>query len=360
MAGILKVLTDNGFQCYAPDVTDELINVDDEQENRRPAYQPFETPRPKGEQLEVSDGPPDAQPLFRYFLDGSMRTTNAGHVVDTKHRFLPIFIAQIGVAATKLEDAEIAVETYERKNILFLPETFSEEDTRKARQLVGQAARSSRLPLDLDLECYGLEERKAPIDEARKKVLSTMHTMEIDLITKLAGSGKVTRDSLLMIDGSLQFYKNLDRAKEAFRNVVGVAKSFDLNQRIGKGQTAKDVGAIVAALRRHHRTPARKIEHRNLTIGAWYLRLHSARAHTSLTSTDGVVKIEVFPDAATGAEPVLDTNRCSLISKNVLALRHPTTPWTDSRWASHLYPIHVTENYIKTRFRNDRTIRACL
>ncbi len=360
MAGILDLLTDNGFRCYAPNAADTPINVDGEREDRRPVYQPFETPRPQEEQLEVSDSPPDAQPLFRYFLDGSMRTTSAGHVVDTKQRFLPIFIAQIGVAATKLGHARITVETYKSRNILFLPETFSEEDTRKARRLVKQAARTSRMPLDLDLECYGLEEQKAPIDGARQKVLSAMHTMEVDLITNLADSGKVTRDSLLMIDGSLQFYNNLERAKEAFRNVVGVAKSFDLNQRIGKGQTAKEVGTLVAALRHRHRTPARKIEHRNLTIGAWYLRLHSARFHTSLTSTDGVVKIEVFPDAATGVEPVLDTNRCSLISRNVLALRHPTTPWTDSRWASHLYPIHVTENYIKTRFRSDWTIRACL
>lgn len=357
MAGILKALKDNGFQCYAPNATDELVNVDDERAGRRPGYQPFETPRPKDQQLEVPDSPLGRQPLFRYFLDGSMRTTNAGHIVDTKHRFLPIFIAQIGVAATRLDDnAKIVVETYNNRDILFLPETFPPGDIRKARNLVRQAAHTSRLSLDLDLEPYEIEDKRAPIDGARKKVLSSMHTMEIDLIADLADSGKVTRDSLLMIDGSLQFYKNLERAKEAFHNVVGVAKSFDLNQSIGKGQ----VGTLVATLKPRHRTPARKIGHRNLTIGAWYLRLHSEKAHTSLASTDGVVKIEVFPEAATGKEPLLEAARCTLISKDVLALRHPTTPWTDSRWASHLYPIHVTEDYIKTRFRSELSIRACL
>lgn len=356
MAGILKVLKDNGFQCYAPNAADELVSVDDEREDRRPGYKPFETPRPRDEQLEVSDSPLGTRPLFRYFLDGSMRTTNAGYVVDPKNRFLPIFIAQIGVAATKFDNTKIALKTYKDRNILFLPETFSDADIREARRLVRQIAQRSRLPLELDLQCYEVEDKKPPIDGARKKVLSTMHNMEIDLIADLASSGEVTRDSLLMIDGSLQFYKNLEHAKEAFHNVVGVAKSFDLNHSIGKGQ----VGTLVATLKLHHRTPARKIGHRNLSIGAWYMRLHSTRAHTSLAATDGVVKIEVFPEAATGAEPVLDTNRCNLISKNVLALRHPTTPWTDPRWASHLYPIHVTENYIKTRFRNDRTIKACL
>ena len=358
MTGVLQVLKDNGFRCYNPGTTDDPINV--VVEDPRPVYRPFETPAPKREQIEVADSPPGARALFRYFLDGSMRTTGAGHIVDAKQRFLPIFIAQIAVAATKLDNAQIAVETYNSKNIFFLPETFSTEDTRKVHHLVGQAARASRLPLDLDLECYDLDEQEKPIDCARKKVLSTMHAMEINLIKRLAKSRKVTRESLLMIDGSLQFYGNLECNKEAFHNVVGVAKSFDLNQRIGTRRNAKEVGTLVARLRYRHRTPARKITHRNLTIGAWYLRLHSAHSHAGLAITDGVVKLEVFPDDATGSEPKLDTDRCNLISKNVLALRHPTTPWTDSRWASHLYPIHVTEHYIKTRFRSDRTIRACL
>ena len=359
MTGILQVLKDNGFRCYDSSATDPPINVLDDAD-RRPVYRPFETPAPKTDQIEVDDALPGSPLLFRYFLDGSMRTTTAGHVVDAKQRYLPIFIAQVGVAATKFDNARIAVEIYTGKNILFLPETFSTEDTRKARNLIGQAARTSRMPLELDLECYSLE-HETPIDGARKKVLSTMHDMEIALIKQLAESGKVMPDSLLMIDGSLQFYGNLERDKEAFRNVVGVAKSFDLNRRIGKGPNSKEVGTLIAGLRHRYRTPARKIGHRNLTIGGWYLRLHSARSHEGLAITDGVVKLEVFPDDATGSEPVLDTDRCNRISKNVLALRHPTTPSTkDPRWASHLYPIHLTENYIKTRFRRDHTIRACL
>ena len=102
MAGVLQILKDNGFQCYDPSAADEPLTVVD-QEDLRPVYRPFETPPPRREQIEVSDSPLGAQSLFRYFLDGSMRTTNAGHVVDTKQRFLPIFIAQIGVAATKLD-----------------------------------------------------------------------------------------------------------------------------------------------------------------------------------------------------------------------------------------------------------------
>ena len=75
---------------------------------------------------------------------------------------------------------------------------------------------------------------------------------------------------------------------------------------------------------------------------------------------DGVVKIEVFPDDPSHDSPTMDAARCNRISEHVLALRAPATPNIDARWASHLYPVHLTERYIKTQFRSDRTIRACL
>ena len=144
--------------------------------------------------------------------------------------------------------------------------------------------------------------------------------------------------------------------------MVGVAKSFDLHQRVGSGQNAKQVGVLIADLEHRHRTPARKVTvpRTNLAIGAWYLRLHSAKQLAGLSVDDGVVKLELFPDGEFGHQRPLATDQCDLISRNVFALRHPTTPSTDPRWASHLYPIHLTERYIRARFQDDRAIRAYL
>ena len=359
MAGIIQRLRNSGFQCVGPSESDQPL-IFDLEEDRRPTYRPFETPRPTTEQIDVADVAPESGCLFRFFLDGSMRTTGAGHVVDTKQRYLPIFIAQIGVAATRLEGTKIALEQHSDRNVLLLPDTFSDENTKTARREVERAAFGSHFRFDVQLEVYPFESDVKPIDSARKRILAKMHGMEIDLIKRFSESGKVTRDGLLMIDGSLQFYDNLDRQREAFRNVVGVAKSFDVHQRVGTGSNARAIGTIVAQLRHRHRTPARKIEVRNLSVGAWYLRLHTPKPIAGLGITDGVVKIEAFPDNPTAAESALDANRCNVISTNVLSLRHPTTPWNDSRWASHLYPIHMTERYIKTRFKNDRTMRAIL
>ena len=359
MPGILEALTSCGFTCYEPSNASSGTEFEDDT-NNRPVYREFETPPTKREQLPVQDIPSEAPSIFRYFVDGSMRTTNAGYIVDAKRQFWPIFIAQIGVAATTLNDRRMGLETHSDKTILFLPGTTAKADEREARKRVQDAAATSRMPLELRLDLYSASEGEKPIEAARKKIITTMHTMEIELIKQLAESGRVTREAMLMIDGSLQFYGNLEQEQEAFRNVVGVAKSFDLHQKIGTGERAKEAGALVAGLRRHHRTPARKVEHRNLKIGAWYLRLHSGHTHAGLTITDGVVKLEVFPENPTSDDAIMDANRCEVISSNVLALRHPTTPRTDGRWASHLYPIHLTETYIKKRFRSDQVIRASL
>ena len=363
MAGVLGALREYGLKCYSP-IPGATTITGDEDEIPAPKldYQPFETPKPRQPQMEVQDAPATDPSLFNYFMDGSMRTINAGYIRDPKERFLPIFMAQVGVGATRLDGLKIAVEDFKSKNILFLPDSFRDHELREMRERVRSAARSSSQRISLGLECYRVDENEEPIDGARKKVLSEMHKLETDLIRDYAQARKVRRDRLLIIDGSLQFYENLERNKEAFRNVVGVSKSFKLNRRVGSGAGASRVGTQVAHLRPRHRTPAHKVHipRGNLTVGAWYLRLRSPTQYSNSFSTDGVVKLEIFPDDATGSEPALDTDRCNRISSHILALRHPATPSTDFRWASHLYPVYLTERYIKSRFRREMVMRAIL
>ena len=240
--GVLHALRQQGFTCWDPSSTEDPLQPGPE--DSRPVYKPFEIPPSRTRQIEVLPGSPPNRPLFNYFLDGSMRTTSAGHVVDTTGRFLPIFISQIGVAATKLRGGSLQLEQYRCRNVLFLPDTFASDDISASRPAIHRATQDHRHPLDLELECYAVDEEVPPIEGARKHVLGVMHQMEIDCIADLAKSGKITRDALLMIDGSLQFYEDLSVHKEAFRNVVGVAKSFDLHQVVGKARRSEDHGGL--------------------------------------------------------------------------------------------------------------------
>ncbi len=284
MPGILKALVDQGFDCHHPSLADEPV-APAEQEERRPVYKPFENPPAQSDQLKVNDPPPGSRSLFRYFLDGSMRTVNAGYITDPKRRLLPIFMAQIGVAVTELRNNTIALQSYNSKNLLFFPDSLSENDVRLASSVAKDTASASRFPIIVDSLCYEVDQNTPPIDNARKKILDTMHEMEIEKIIKLTDSGSISRDNLLMIDGSLQFYRHIDQNLEAFQNVVGVAKSFDRHTTIGSGRRAMDIGLLIANLKPRYRTPARRVKHRNRSIGAWYLRMHDTRSWTHKLAT---------------------------------------------------------------------------
>ena len=364
MTGILAALRDGNFTCYGPAGVDEndLSNELDEPDARPPRGKFLENPRPPGLFLPVPNIADDDPLLFRFFVDGSARTTNAGFVVDPKNRYLPLLIAQIGVATTELEDSYLRIKHYDSANVLFFPDSFPDEDLADAQAVACDAARTSRLPIDLAFDRYQIDDatERTPMDRARSRVLHRMHTMEVDRIAALAKTGEVSRNALLLIDGSIEFYTDMERHQEAFRNVVGVAKSFKLDLTYGSGRNAEQVGALISRLPRAHRTPCRGAEHRNLTIGSWYLRLHARGRIADLEYREGVVKIEIFPDDPADDAATVEAARCDRISEHVLALRAPATPNTDPRWASHLYPVHLTERYIKTQFRNDHSIRACL
>lgn len=366
VTGILSALRSGKFQCYGPagvagDGDDHPV-AREETAPGPPRGKFIETPRPSEPFIPVPQVAADDPLLFRFFIDGSERVTAAGFVIDPKKRYLPLLIAQVAVATTELQAACLTIKHYDSRNTFFFPDSFAEEDLAEAKRVVCAAAKSSRLPLDLDFDKYQVDEDKTPMDRARAKVLQKMHYMEIQRIADLARGGEISRDSLLLIDGSIEFYSDMDRHQEAFRNVVGVAKSFDLHRRYhSKGKDAERVGALISRLQPKKRTPALGTQHRNLTIASWYLRLQGGhRRIPGLDPQDGVIKIEVFPDAPGDDTPTIDAARCDRLSKHILALRAPATPNTDARWASNLYPVYLTERYIKTRFRSHHSIRACL
>lgn len=364
MTGILSALRQDNFTCYGPASVEDidLSSVPDDRDTRPPRGKFLEIPRPRERFLPVPAIADNDPLLFRFFIDGSQRITNAGYIVDTKNRYLPLLIAQIGVATTELRDSRLRVKQYDATNTLLFPDSFSAEDLAAAKTVACRAAKTSRLPLDLSFDLYEVDETedRSPVDRARARVLQKLHSMEVERIVKLAKAGEISRNALLLIDGSIEFYVDMDRHKEAFRNVVGVAKSFDLHRPYLSGSGAERVGAVISRLPPGRRTPARGTLHRNLTIASWYLRLHGRSRMASLEYSDGVVKIEVFPDEPSTDSPAMDASRCNRLSEHVLALRAPATPNTDARWASHLYPVHLTERYIKTQFRKDQSIRACL
>lgn len=98
MTGILAALRQGRFTCYGRAGVDGVgfSPTPDDSDARPPRGKFLEDPRPGSRFLEVPTIADSDPLLFRYFIDGSERVTNAGYVVDTKRRYLPLLIAQNG------------------------------------------------------------------------------------------------------------------------------------------------------------------------------------------------------------------------------------------------------------------------
>lgn len=355
MTRILDALIDADYKCIATPAPETLFHEEDYvEEYPPPVYRPFETPPPKEQYLRVDDIQ-DEKSLFKFFVDGSERLTRFADIIDPKDNYYPLYIAQTSVATTKLEGASMRVEDFQMDNSIMLPDTFDQLDIKRIREIVQKAESTSKRKLGIGrVETYDVGGGEKPSDQARKAVLKHMHAKEIEVIESLACSGKVTRDSMLVIDGALEFYEKFQ--SESFRNVVGVSKRFDLNKQIGTGDHKIQAGTLVAGLPDKHRTPAISLKHRK--IGTWYLRIRDAKYLRN--PQDGVVKIELFSDKPTDSKQKLDSGLCDIISGHVLALRNVSTPLTDTRWASHLYPVYMTEQFAKAQFYKPEVLSALL
>ena len=79
----------------------------------------------------------------------------------------------------------------------------------------------------------------------------------------------------------------------------------------------------------------------------WYVRIRDKKQ--TRTPFDGVVKVEkiLMPEEE---ESGVDSEIIDLLSANIINERNPTCYGTDRRWANHLYPVYLTEAFIKSRY----------
>ena len=106
----------------------------------------------------------------------------------------------------------------------------------------------------------------------------------------------------------------------------------------------------------YHRTPAccyeSKISGNGVYFCVWYLRIRDSK-HTQ-NVFDGILKIEKLMDKDE-YEHGVDTDRIDYLSAQLLRERLPVCYGDDKRWANHLYPIYVTEQYAKSKYISNDT-----
>lgn len=310
-----------------------------------------------------------SKPIFSYFLDGSRRAYKVDDIAYD-NRVYPIIAGQIGVGCCQRNESGNLIKKFiehhlvlsipenaskdRRKNLFFsnLARKINEQDFLKKRGLV-----FSKI---LDYADLKLQVGEKYENLGIAKIQDEMIEQEKKIVAFLAQKNLLNENSYLLKDGSLEYktmksgdFKDLSIIKSNYKSVVGVSKSFNPEkcENIRGQSNAKKI----AELALYHRTPAFMWESpvARGTEGAvkfaiWYLRIRDAKFTAS--PFEGIVKIEKILISETEQKNGLSTEEVDLISANIINERNPVCYGSDARWANHLYPVYLTELFIKSKY----------
>lgn len=333
----------------------------DEGDEIKEMGEPFETDKSKKKRkidLTLEDRTYSG---FSYFMDGSRRTYKIGDMVLDGKKIYPVVVAQVRAGCTERDvrkklhaHGEVA-----RKNLLLLSDKMNEVDFAEIRQRILKTQMAQALHLDVVKYRFDPTKDGVPVNAAIAKANTMMHDMEIDILGNMVNSGSLEPDRMLIVDGPLQFIRQ-DTGKpefaDMFYNVVGVSKSFDpmlpTSSKTRRG--GAQIGAELLKLEYGERTPVfLKENSRHRKFGCWYLRIRPRNRVSN--PLEGIIKIEKMAtiDDLDEDSYGIETSIVDNISLWLLNEGSPTCYGRDERWASHLYPVYLTETLIKSSFESD-------
>ena len=306
------------------------------------------------------------QPLIKYFLDGSRHVYKVDDIAYNK-RVYPVVAGQIGIGCCKRENKRMGKELFSRELVIALPKTANADGhddvaffSSKAKK-INDSEELKKLGLEFSVIPYKISTSGNPNtkldDLAIAAIQDHMIEAEKKMVAELVKNKKLGQDAYLLKDGSLEYkvmrsgredLRTLQKIKHNYRWVIGVSKSF--NPESCLDHTGKPNSNYIADLPVFHRTPVARYENSYLgdvQFGVWYIRLRDKRR--TQTPFDGVVKVEkIMMDEE--IENGIDSDVIDLISANIINERNPTCYGTDRRWANHLYPVFLTESYVKSKY----------
>lgn len=306
--------------------------------------------------------------VFTYFLDGSRHTYKIDDISYNKNVY-PIISGQIGVGCCKRVNKELTTAVFERKLVIALPDiAFRDPWDRTALSLdllkqINANTRLKRFGISFNtISLYDRSDDKKLEDKAVAKIQDLMTALEKDMVARLVAAGKLNQDNYLIKDGSLEYQrvstKNIPDAKNLtdrkiannYQYVIGVSKSFDPTKCFIKGGGSNS--DIIANLKPYHRTPAYMYEStrsgNDVKFCVWYIRLRDTRYTKSVF--DGVVKVEKLLVKDSEKEHGMSSEDIDNLSAFLLNERNPVCYGADGRWANHIYPVYLTESFVKSKY----------
>jgi hypothetical protein len=303
--------------------------------------------------------------ILTYFMDGSRRVFRFSDVILPDGRYYPVLAGQVGVAVLKrADDRSIGpLRKYvQYENMLVFPDTIDQSDQNALRTELANRN------LQFAVATYptgptGGNQNEDYISIGTKKILDLMHDLELDAVRRMMAARDLHDDSMLVVDGSLQFRREVLRRNDfpitQLANAIGISKSFTPSQPVIGARGSKHLGTYLQTLEYGQRTPVFKAGHDEFedVLGVWYLRIRPKRMMTNPLA--GIIKIEVLANGDE-QENGLDRDRVDHLSALILSERNVTPYGSDNRWANHIYPIYLTELYLKSGFLSDVYFKGLL
>ena len=295
--------------------------------------------------------------LFRYFLDGSLRSYFLGTALEGD-RDTPVHYAQIGACVLfRRDDGTVQREHLEVRHLLLAShQKISDE----AWLYLEGLCRNAHAFLE-DLTATDIISRAYSDADLRiragGKTRYKMRELEAELMQKILP--KLSNDCWLVMDGSLMFQpilKSLSEYGESIPPVLGVSKNFRKDPQFvfGRGPRAErfSIYSLLAKLEHEHRTAV--FSAYNGQVAFWYVRLRPQGAVDYPLM--GVVKCELVTP---NQEPV-SSELVDLLSRVLVAERNVTPHGRDRRWHAHLYPIYLAEQAIRNAFYSQEVVQQLM
>ena len=298
------------------------------------------------------------QHLFRYFLDGSLRSYFLGTVLEGD-RSSPVHYAQIGACCLlRLDDGTVQKKQVKTRHLVLVNrENLSDAAWQYFENLLANtpAVLEDLAAPDIFSRSYGDVDLRV---RAGGKTRYKMRELEAEVMEQILPD--LSERTWLIVDGSLMFQPILQRLQQHYDEqippVLGVSKNFRKDPQFvfGRGPRAQRISiySLLAHLKHEHRTAA--FSAYNGQVVFWYVRLRpQGQVDYPLM---GVVKCELV----TANQQPVPTELLDLLSQALVAERNVTPHGRDRRWHAHLYPIFLAEQAIRNAFYSREVVQQLM
>ena len=282
-------------------------------------------PVPLGDYARQLAGSP---PVISYFLDGSRHAYKVDDISYNKQVY-PVVAGQVGVGCCRRVDGVMHAEKFYRRLVLSLPNVCNADGWGDEEFF---AAKTVKLNKSAELKRLGIEfsailpytmpkdKRKGKVEDSGIACIQDyMIQSEKEMVAELVKAGRINQNNYLLKDGSLE-YKPMKTGRGDLREL----------------QKIKPVALY-----------ENKAFLGDVQFAVWYIRIRDKK-HTR-TPFDGVIKVEkILMDEEYGIG--IDSDEIDLLSATLINERTPTCYGTDKRWANHLYPVFLTESFVKSKY----------